>query len=134
MMLFFKPLHAYSMQWLCAVAMGQEHCEQQLESLEISTLCACSINENTGRRITSDTNVFWMINASLYGLLQVPGDFIVCSETRCDLNSLTIPVVWSEMDGFTFQCVSINYRNNTQYLGGVIVLHVSPPPQGINGS
>ena len=42
----------------------------------------------------------------------MPGDFIVCDEIVCDLNTLTIPVVKGEMDGYTFQCVHIDHRNN----------------------
>ena len=58
-----------------------------------------------------------MINGSVYGLLHVPNEFVVCSEIGCDLSSLTIPVVQSEMDGYTFQCVDIDYNTNTYNLG-----------------
>ena len=57
-----------------------------------------------------------MINGSVYGLLQVPNEFVVCSES-CDLDSLRIPVVQSEMDGYTFQCVGIDYNTSTHHLG-----------------
>ena len=46
----------------------------------------------------------------------MPGDFIVCDEIVCDLNTLTITVVKGEMDGYTFQCVHIDHRNNIPYL------------------
>ena len=52
---------------------------------------------------------FWIVNGSVYGLLQVPRDFMIC----CDLNSLTVPVPQTEMDGYTFQCVEINHQNKT---------------------
>ena len=64
---------------------------------------------------------FWIVNGSVYGLLHIPRDFMVC----CDLNSLTIPVPQTEMDGYTFQCVNINHQNNTLSIPGeVTVLRV----------
>ena len=61
---------------------------------------------------------FWMINGSLYGLLHAPNEFEVCSNNYyCDLHSLRIPVVQSKMDGYTFQCVGIDYNTNTHHLG-----------------
>ena len=64
---------------------------------------------------------FWIVNGSVYGLLHIPRDFMVC----CDLNSLTIPVPQTEMDGYTFQCVYINHQNNTLSIPGeVTVLHI----------
>ena len=74
---------------------------------------------------------FWKINGSVYGPLQVPSGFSVCDEISCDLASLIIPVLQREMNGITIQCVSIDYHNNTQYLGGVTVLEVLPLPQGL---
>ena len=47
----------------------------------------------------------------------MPGDFIVCDEIVCDLNTLTIPVVKGEMDGYAFQCVHIDHRYSILYLG-----------------
>ena len=71
-----------------------------------------------------DANVFWIINGSVYGLLQIPDEYILCKEGTCNLNDLTISVVQSEMDGYTFQCVSIDYHTNTQQLGIQKVLSV----------
>ena len=73
-----------------------------------------------------------MINGSVYGPLQVPGEFIVCDE-ECDINTLIIPVVQRELDGYTFQCVSVDYSTNTRYLGEVTVLNVTTLPEGFNG-
>ena len=63
----------------------------------------------------------------------MPRDLTVCTGGFCNLNTLTIPVVQSEMDGYTFQCVNIDYQNNTQYLGELTVLEVIPPPSFITG-
>jgi hypothetical protein len=71
---------------------------------------------------------YWMINGSVYGLLHVPRDFLVCSSVSCDLNTLTIPVIRSEMNGLTFQCFSIDYQNNMLHLQGVTVLTVYTLP------
>ena len=77
-----------------------------------------------------------MINGSVYGLLQVPNEFVVCSES-CDLDSLRIPVVQSEMDGYTFQCVGIDYNTNTHHLGRQTELSVftlnSSQVESLNG-
>ena len=79
-----------------------------------------------------DENVLWIINGSVYGLLQVPPDFTLeCSESRCD--SLRIPVLQIRMDGYTFQCVHIGYQNNTLYLSEVTALSVSQPPSFLSG-
>ena len=75
-----------------------------------------------------EDSVFWMINGSVYGLLQIPGDFVVCRSDSCELDVLTIPVAQNEMDGYTFQCVGIDYHSNTHNLGGVTVLEVLPLP------
>ena len=83
----------------------------------------------------ADLRVFgllWMINGSVYGPLQVPGEFIVCGEV-CDLNTLIIPVVQREMDGYTFQCVSVDYNTSTHYLGEITVLNATTLPEGFNG-
>ena len=63
----------------------------------------------------------------------MPGDFIVCDEIVCDLNTLTIPVVKVETDGYTFQCVHIDHRNNILYLGDITELEVDSLPKGFNG-
>ena len=80
--------------------------------------------------------VFWIINGSVYGLLQVPDEFILCKEETCDLKDLTISVLQSEMDGYTFQCVGIDYNTNTHHLGRQAELSVTTLPQGgsFNGS
>ena len=93
----------------------------------------CSINEDEGRAITTGSDVFWLVNGMLYGLLQVPLDFEVC----CLLDTLRIPVAQQEMDGYTFQCVHVDYQTHTVYLGGVTVLEVitlSSLPAGLMGS
>lgn len=60
---------------------------------------------------------FWKINGSVYGPLHVPKEYIVCADSdSCDLNYLIIPIILSEMDGYIFQCVSIDYHNNTVHL------------------
>ena len=82
--------------------------------------------------IDNTVHDFWMINGFVYGLLQVPNEFVVCSEVSCDLNTLRIPVVQSEMDGYTFQCVGIDYNTSTHHLGRQTELSVIAPPQ--NGS
>ena len=72
---------------------------------------------------------FWIVNDDVYGLLQVPRDFVVCSEETCDLLTLQIPVAQEEMNGSTFQCVSIDYHNNSLNLGDLDVLVVTTFPQ-----
>lgn len=72
----------------------------------------------------SGSGIFWIINGSVYGLLQVPREYVLCSEVSCDLQALRIPVSRREMDGYTFQCVAIDYSDGTQYLGGVTELEV----------
>ena len=71
------------------------------------------------------SSIFWMINGSVYGLLHVPKEFVVCSETNCNLYDLRIPAVQSEMDGYTFQCVGIDYNTNTHHLGRQTELSVT---------
>ena len=88
------------------------------------------ITVNTDIRC-SNAHDFWMINGSVYGLLHVPNEFVVCSEI-CALDTLRIPVVQSEMDGYTFQCVGIHYNTNTHHLGRQTELSVITLPQ--NGS
>ena len=78
-------------------------------STNIQIQCNNRHDSNTG-------HLFWIVNGSVYGLLHVPNEFVVCSES-CDLNSLIITVVQSEMDGYTFQCVGIDYNTNTHHLG-----------------
>ncbi len=72
----------------------------------------------------SGAGVFWLINGSLYGPLRVPRDFIVCSKASCNLNTLTILVVQTEMNGLTFQCVRVDYHDNTEEMGDVRVLEI----------
>ena len=55
----------------------------------------------------------------------------MCSEI-CGLDTLTIPVVQSEMDDYIFQCVGIDYNTNTHHLGRQTELSVITLPQ--NGS
>ena len=66
---------------------------------------------------------FWKINGSVYGALHLPREYEVC-RSRCNLATLTIPVVLAEMDGYTFQCFGINYQTNTVYEGTVTELNV----------
>jgi hypothetical protein len=81
--------------------------------------------------------VSWIINGSVYGLLHVPKEFIVCSSESCDLTTLTIPVIQSEMNGLMLQCVVVDYLNSILHLGDVTVITVhSLPSNGtfnING-
>ena len=80
----------------------------------------CSLVPNS----QEEAGVFWMINGSVYGLLHIPGDFVVCRSDSCELDVLTIPVAQSEMDGYTFQCVGIDYHTKTLDLGRTTVLEV----------
>ena len=95
-------------------------------STNINIICL-----NNDGEITSPT--VWMINGSVYGLLHVPNELLVCSsksiESNCDLSTLEIPVVQSEMDGYTFQCVGIDYNTNTHHLGRQTELSVTTLPQ-----
>ena len=72
------------------------------------------------------------MNGSVYGPLHVPREFVVCGGTACNLHSLTIPVTQREMDGYTFQCVSVDYNTDILHLGEVTVLHVTTLPSGFN--
>lgn len=80
---------------------------------------------------TLSGSIFWIINGSVYGSLHVPREFVVCTEV-CDLRTLVVPVVQQDMDGYTFQCVSIDYRGNMLHLGSVKELQALP--QGFNGT
>ena len=102
--------------------------EVDSQTVDISGVSGVSTNINiicssNDEEITSPT--FWMINGSVYGLLHVPNEFVVCSLFRCDLTTLTIPVVQSEMNGYTFQCVSVDHYNNTQQLRTLAKLSVT---------
>ena len=87
----------------------------------------CSLAHNG----PEEASYFWMINGSVYGLLHIPGDFVVCRSDSCELDVLTIPAAQSEMDGYTFQCVGIDYHKKTLDLGRITVLEVMPPSQSI---
>ena len=98
----------------------------------ITGVSGVSTNINIICSIEEEIATFWMINGSLYGLLHVPNEFKVCSkssegssEGNCDLKSLRIPVLQSEMDGYAFQCVSIDYNTNTHHLGRQTELSVT---------
>ena len=67
---------------------------------------------------------FWKINGSVYGALHYPREYKVC-QSKCNLATLTIPVVLAEMDGHSFQCFGINYQTNTVHAGIVIELEVT---------
>ena len=67
---------------------------------------------------------FWKINGSVYGELHLPQKITVC-QSKCNLATLTIPVVLSEMDGYRFQCFGINYQTNTVHEGTVTELEVT---------
>ena len=78
---------------------------------------------------------FWKINGSVYGLLNLPNEYTVCDSRSCDPNTLSIPVVLLEMDGYTFQCGRIHYHSSAVWLGDVTELRVTTLPQNgnING-
>ena len=82
--------------------------------------------------INCDHNIkdvyIWVINDLVYGALQVPMEYTVCGSGNCDLSTLTIPVPLSEMDGTTFQCVSIDYHTNTILLDTKVQLVVTTIP------
>lgn len=59
---------------------------------------------------------FWVIAGSVYGVLHIPQEFVLC-DYYCHLHVLRISVVTREMDGLTLQCASINYYTNTVQLG-----------------
>ena len=84
---------------------------------------SCTSEETT---IPEGAAVFWIINGSVYGILQVPPDYEVCSSEDC----LMILTVTNEMNGSTFQCVTIDYHSNTEYLGVVTELTVIALPNG----
>ena len=91
----------------------------------------CSGGERLAESGSADT--FWIINGSVYGLLQAPPEFVVCSETSCSLDSLLILVVQTEMNGYTFQCVNIDHRTVSSHLGEVTMLEVVTLPEEFNG-
>ena len=66
---------------------------------------------------------FWKINGSVYGTVHLPKEYKVC-QLKCNLATLTIPVVLAEMDGYTFQCFGINYQTSTVHEGRVTELNV----------
>ena len=72
---------------------------------------------------------FWIINDSVFGLLNVPREYSVCNIDRCDLSDLLIPLVLREMNNSRFQCVTIGYNlMSLEYLGRLTVLTVVTPP------
>lgn len=107
-----------------------EHQETAVAGFSRNVKIQCSITADYEQESVtiSGFDVFWIINGSVYGLLQVPRDFVVCSSEN--INCLEIPNIESEMDGYTFQCVSIDHHRNTQYLGGVTALTVITPQNG----
>ena len=105
-------------QLLCCTGQAWTQ-ETETAGLSVNVQILGNHDSNTGH------HMFWIINGSVYGLLHVPNEFVVCSEVSCDLSSLTIPVVQSEMDGYTFQCVGIDYNTNTHHLGRQTVLSVT---------
>jgi hypothetical protein len=107
---------------LCSVMAWASDTEQKMVVAGVSSNVQILCNPEN-----SDSH-YWMINGSVYGLLHVPRDFLVCSSVSCDLNTLTIPVIRSEMNGLTFQCYGIDYHNNTLHLQGVTVLTVHTLP------
>ena len=84
---------------------------------------SCTNEETT---IPEGAAVFWIINGSVYGILQVPPDYEACSSEDC----LIILTVTNEMNGSTFQCVATDYHSNIQYLGVVTKLTVIALPNG----
>ena len=100
-------------------------CFNEVHSGNFYVVSGVSTNFNIYCSIHEDIATFWMINGSLYGLLHAPNEFEVCGESRyrennyyyCNRHSLRIPVVQSKMDGYTFQCVGIDYNTNTHHLG-----------------
>lgn len=86
--------------------------------------------QNNQIRCTIGSDVFWIINNSVYGHLQVPTYIVLCSTNRsCEPNILTIPVALAEMDGYTFQCLSVDYCNNTLHMGERVALEVLILPE-----
>ena len=98
----------------------------------MNVLIQCSGGERLVESGSTDT--FWIINGSVYGLLQAPPEFVVFSQVPCSLDSLTIPVVQREMDGYTFQCATVDHHIVTPMLGEVTLLEVVTPPEGFNGN
>ena len=108
------------------VCFNEVHSDSQFSGVSTNIVISCLSHE--------EITIFWILNDSLYGLLHVPNEFEVCSkgsegnggsnEGHCNLHSLRIPVVHSEMDGYTFQCVGIDYNTDTHHLGTQTVLSV----------
>jgi hypothetical protein len=98
--------------------------KQVVAGLSSNVQIPCTIAAREGLGL-SGSDIFWIVNGSVYGLLQVPGDFVVCDEIICDLNTFKIPVIREEMNGSTFQCVHISHLDNIPYLGDITVLDVS---------
>ena len=82
------------------------------------------MNQNILIQCDGNSISFWILNGSVYGLLQTPSDFTACTQTECDPNKLRIPVLREELDGYTFQCGKINYNQTTHSLGQPTVLEV----------
>ena len=76
---------------------------------------------------------FWKINGSVYGALHLPREYKITCCLRCNLASLTIPVVLAEMDAFTFQRFGINYQTDTVHEGTVTELNVTVLSGGFTG-
>ena len=113
------------LQVLCFSKVRSEiHRIQEVEGIsrDIQVLCMNNIDSCSG-------GFFWIIADSVYGLLHLPKEFVVCSiEQYCNLNDLSIPVIMREMNGFTFQCASIDYSSYTDRLGTRTELTVIPWP------
>ena len=105
------------------------YCQQVWTQQDNSVTAVAGVDMNLNVRCALSDGYFWSINNLTYGALHVPKEYAVCGARNCDLSTLIIPVVLSEMNGSTFQCVSIDYyQSNTVHLGGVVELTVYVVP------
>ncbi len=77
-----------------------------------------------GGGFTGGSRQFWIINEALYGLLQVPREYIVSLLYQ----ELVIPATRRDMNGSTFQCARIDHQNNTVHYGRRILLKITILP------
>lgn len=96
---------------------------QRVEVDGVST----NVQVNCFERSEALRGLFWIINDLVYGLLQVPRVFTVCSQGICDLRKLLIPLALKEMNSSSFQCIKINYQSNSTLLGRQTNLTIESP-------
>ncbi len=95
------------------------------ESFKITAVSGISRNVQVLCSSNEDETVwFRVINGSSFGLLHLPREFTSCGLVECVPSVLAIPLVTSEMNASSFECVKIDYQNNIDHRGRLTELTV----------